>query len=195
MSVCVCVCLCVHIWYPQGLSADATSRLHDFSFEYSNIDLYFENFMTITGKLHGLRRAWEQVAEVHLSAPAGITLQDMEWTPALAQTVCDLISLLPHNIHDVAVCEDPTDESMAVLLSMGTHIKRLELIHLNLQSEQHASVPWPWDEVTLCCVEPRSLLRLPNPRGRSKPPTVLREEVWDMDVSEVRLVSHRIMPT
>ncbi len=124
-----------------------------------------------------LRRALMQLGELH--APAGIAVQlsGLQWTADMAQTVCELAPHLPHVTLTVELRNNLlTDELLGVLLQMGGHVRKVTVGHPVLQSDQHASAVWPWQQLSLVYGEPDlvgiraypdydmvGLLRLPRP--------------------------------
>ncbi len=59
--------------------------------------------------------------------------------------------------------EQLTDDMLSAVLGLAPHLRTLTAAALSLQSDQHASAVWPWDEQSIHVVDVTQLLRLPDP--------------------------------
>ncbi len=162
----------------QGLDPSVMQRLPDFVFDFDTISVNM------------FRTALEQLSPAESSTAWGNTLRQLRQLQAPTATV-QLESAFKLSTVSVLAAELPalkhlrvclpvifqlTDECLAALLQLGSHVRVLATHSLQLQSEQHSSAVWPWEEVKVgfvALVETvgvTQLLRLPHPRSRVSPP-------------------------
>ncbi len=73
----------------------------------------------------------------------------------------------------LSIDESLTGSLLTLLLQSGQGISRLVVRSLDLQSDQHANTPWPWQELIIkSSADMVQLLRLPDPAKATKKPII-----------------------
>lgn len=119
----------------------------------------------------------ELAASLQAASGAVVTLRgryaDWDWPVDTLPTLLTELSQLPQLRFNVTVPGALTDSRLSTLLACGT-VARLTVASLELQSDQHANTPWPWDKLTVYARETdiTHLAQLPDPTKRQARPEV-----------------------
>ncbi len=101
-----------------------------------------------------------------LCSGAPVVFYNWPWRAEVAAAVAAALPTLTHLSLAVHLDRPLTDELLGWLLQLGPHVRSVRVKGLDLQSDQHSAVAWPWEE--LVCeegVNMASLANLPDPCG------------------------------
>ncbi len=155
----VCVCVCV-----QGLPDRLVERFPDWRLDVGTITVSECWLHKSTDKLSHFKAALSQLAS--LRAPeADIQFARWQWNTDMVQAVAEAAPTLQHLSLSVktASYHALTDEQLSIMVQLAEHMPSLHTGNLQLQSDQHASVAWPWDELGVWELDLADLCKLPDP--------------------------------
>ncbi len=104
---------------------------------------------------------------------AGVPLRLLEWpsTAGMMQALAECVPALAQlgNTATYNIDGPLTDDALSAVVSVGQIRHKFIAKGLALQSDQHASAPWPWGEITISRFDMPDLCKLPNPAGQGAP--------------------------
>lgn len=61
-----------------------------------------------------------------------------------------------------------TDALLGAVLRLGQRVRSLVVPSVQLKTDRHVKVPWPWEELLVFRLDEAQLLRLPDPGGKTR---------------------------
>ncbi len=173
--VCVCVCVCARVCVcvsTQGLAPEVASRLCEYTFDTPRIA--FRPSFSIHHNLHSsaLYGLLEQLTNLHTTPNTLLELSWWFWSlNMLLYDTPDALTQLSQSRPDlkfkIKFTGRLTDYCLRGALRMAQQVRQLEANDLNLNSGDHVTAPWPWEELAVETVDAAMLLKLPHPRSAS----------------------------
>ncbi len=115
-----------------------------------------------------------QLRDLQAHRPVCVALDEWDWSvESLHALAREGPSLTQLSYKFSLAISHVTDELLGGLLQCGEAVKRLVVGSLQLQSDQHANTPWPWEHLVLkTSAAMTQMLRLPDPARAARRPHV-----------------------
>ncbi len=169
----------------QGFQPYLRARFDDVCVTAQRIEI--TPFESLSEPATALRNAMQQLGCLQVQKGT-VAISGWALTRDAARAVADTMPTLPDISIEWCASEALTDQQLRRLLRTVPQLRRLSVPSLNLQSDQHANTPWPWEELAVSECDAAMLLRLPNPGGEGAP-RVVRCESITLDANKLNGVS------
>ncbi len=155
--------MCVCVWACRD--SDVAARLHEWSITCANVIVQLKSDSGVTHQPTAMRSVLRQLTSLSTASHVPVCLKGWQWSHDLAQAVLAALPALTHLklTTDITTCTVLTDALLGVALQLAPHMPSLTVRNLDLQTSQHASTPWPWEELTIDTLDIAELCKLPMP--------------------------------
>lgn len=113
-----------------------------------------------------MRNALSQLASLSTAPDVTVCLKHWQWSDDIAKAVTAALPTLTHlkltvNLQDRMM----TDALLGMALQLGANMPSLNVGAFDLESDQYANTPWPWEGLTIDMLDIADLCKLPMPTG------------------------------